>query len=88
MVLALSEKARLQGFVRHIGEGELRAGLQFAVLALVVLPLLPTGTYGPLGGIDPRGLWIVVLLFRRSTSPGTSRGARWGPSVATASPAC
>jgi len=33
------------------------------VLALVVLPLLPTGTYGPLGGIDPRGLWLVVLLF-------------------------
>jgi uncharacterized membrane protein (DUF4010 family) len=63
MVLALSEKARLQDFVRRIGEGELRAGLQFAVLALVVLPLLPTGTYGPLGGIDPRGLWIVVLLF-------------------------
>lgn len=63
MVLALSEKARLQGFVRRIGDTELRAGLQFAVLALVVLPLLPTGTYGPLGGIDPRGLWLVVLLF-------------------------
>ena len=63
MVLALSEKQRLRQFVARIGEGELRAGLQFAVLALVVLPLLPSGAYGPLGGIDPRGLWIVVLFF-------------------------
>ena len=63
MVLALSEKERLRRLVARIGEGELRAALQFAVLALVVLPLLPEGRYGPLGGIEPRGLWIIVLLF-------------------------
>ena len=63
MVLALSEKERLGRFVSRIGAHELRAGLQFAVLALVILPLLPPGTYGPWGGIEPRGLWIVVLLF-------------------------
>ena len=63
MVLALSEKERLRRVVARIGEGELRAGLQFAVLALVVLPLLPQGRYGPWGGIEPRSLWIIVLLF-------------------------
>ena len=63
MVLALSEKERLHGFVARVGAGELRAGLTFAVLALVVLPLFPTGRYGPLGGIAPRGLWIIVLFF-------------------------
>mgnify|MGYP001765000866 CR=1 FL=1 len=63
MVLALSEKERLRRWVARIDEGELRAGLQFAVLALVVLPLLPEGRYGPLGGLEPRGLWIIVLLF-------------------------
>ncbi|HEX6313646.1 MAG TPA: MgtC/SapB family protein [Gemmatimonadaceae bacterium] len=63
MVLALREKDRLRAWVARIGEGELRAAFQFAVLALVVLPLLPAGRYGPLGGIEPRGLWIVVLLF-------------------------
>lgn len=63
MVLALSEKERLRSLVSRIDEGELRAGLQFAVLALVVLPLLPEGRYGPLGGIEPRGLWIIVLFF-------------------------
>lgn len=63
IVLALSEKDRLRQLVSRIGGEELHAGLQFAVLALVVLPLLPTGTYGPLGGIRPRALWSVVLLF-------------------------
>lgn len=63
IVLALSEKKRLRAAVSHIGEAELRAALQFAVLALVVLPLLPDKTYGPFGGFRPRTLWIVVLIF-------------------------
>jgi len=63
MVLALSEKKRLRAAVARIGEAELRAALQFAVLALVVLPLLPDETYGPLGGLRPRALWIGVLVF-------------------------
>lgn len=63
VVLALGEKTRLHRLVQRIGEVELRAALQFAVLALVVLPLLPEGPYGPLGGIRPRELWMIVLLF-------------------------
>lgn len=63
VVLALSEKTRLHAFVHRVGDAEMRAALQFAVLALVVLPLLPDGPYGPLGGIKPRELWIVVLVF-------------------------
>jgi uncharacterized membrane protein (DUF4010 family) len=63
VVLALSEKERLRSAVARIGAAELRAAFQFAVLALVILPLLPDRTYGPLGGINPRQLWIVVLIF-------------------------
>jgi uncharacterized membrane protein (DUF4010 family) len=32
-------------------------------MALVVLPLLPEGPYGPLGGVKPRDLWPLVLFF-------------------------
>lgn len=63
VLLALGEKQRLHWFVKHIGEREMRAGLQFLVLALVILPLLPVGPYGPYGGIRPRALWSVVVLF-------------------------
>ncbi len=63
MVLALSEKSRIHGFVQRLDDWELRGALQFAVLALVVLPLMPKGPYGPLGGVYPQALWILVLLF-------------------------
>jgi uncharacterized membrane protein (DUF4010 family) len=63
VVLALREKALLHRMVERIGEEEFRAAVQFAALALVVLPLLPEGPYGPLGGIRPRALWAVVLFF-------------------------
>jgi uncharacterized membrane protein (DUF4010 family) len=53
----------LHWLVRQLGEPELRAGVQFAVLAVVVLPLLPAGPlFGSLG-IQPRALWAIVLLF-------------------------
>lgn len=63
VVLLLSEKARLHWLVRQLGEPELRAGLQFAVLAVVVLPLLPTGPILGVLAIKPRALWMIVLLF-------------------------
>ena len=63
MVLALVEKTRIHGAVKQLGERELAAALQFAVLALVILPLLPEGPYGPFDSIRPRALWAVVLLF-------------------------
>lgn len=63
VVLALSEKARLHWFVRQLGAPELRAGFQFAVLAVVVLPLLPAGPYFGTISVKPRALWMFVLLF-------------------------
>jgi len=62
-VLALMEKERMHALVRELDERELRSALQFAALALGVLPLLPTDSYGPWGGVRPRQLWILVLLF-------------------------
>ncbi len=62
-VLALSEKQSIRSVIARINEIELRAALQFAVLALVILPVLPNESYGPLGGVNPRELWTVVLLF-------------------------
>jgi uncharacterized membrane protein (DUF4010 family) len=63
IVLALMEKERLHTAVQRIGEKELRSALQFAVMSLVILPILPDGSYGPLGGVQPRALWTMVLLF-------------------------
>jgi len=62
-ILLLVEKSRLHALVRRIDDVELRAGVRFAVMALVILPLLPEGPFGPSGGVRPRELWALVLFF-------------------------
>ena len=61
--LLLVEKSRLHSMVARIDDVSLRAAVRFGVMALVVLPLLPSGPYGPLGGFRPRELWALVLFF-------------------------
>jgi uncharacterized membrane protein (DUF4010 family) len=61
--LLLVEKTRLHALVSKLDRDEIRAAARFAVMATVILPLLPEGPYGPLGGIRPRTLWILVLFF-------------------------
>ena len=61
--LLLVEKSSLHSMVGRLDDMELRAGARFAVMASVILPLLPTGPFGPLGGIRPRSIWTLVLLL-------------------------
>ena len=61
--LLLVEKSWLHAMIARIDDAGLRAGLRFAVIAVVILPLLPDGPYGPLGGVQPRQLWLCALYF-------------------------
>jgi uncharacterized membrane protein (DUF4010 family) len=61
--LLLIEKSRLHAFVERIDDEELRAAVRFAVMAVVVLPILPEGPLERFGGIRPRQLWLFVLFF-------------------------
>jgi uncharacterized membrane protein (DUF4010 family) len=79
VTLALREKERLHWLVRRIGETELHAALQFSVLALVVLPLLPAGPFTALG-IRPRALWSIVVLLSGINFAGYLAMRAAGPS--------
>ena len=61
--LLLVEKSALHSLVNRLNNEELRAASLFAVMAVVVLPLLPAGPIDALGGVKPRELWLLVLLF-------------------------
>jgi uncharacterized membrane protein (DUF4010 family) len=61
--LLLVEKSRIHEIARRLDDTSLRATVRFGVMAVVILPLLPEGPFGPWGGIRPRTLWLVVLLF-------------------------
>jgi uncharacterized membrane protein (DUF4010 family) len=63
VLVLLAEKSQLQETLRKMAASEMRAALQFAVLALVILPLLPDRAYGPYDAFRPRQLWVVVLIF-------------------------
>ena len=62
-LLLLVEKRQLHGLVSKLDLVEVRAGARFAVMAAVILPLLPEGPFGPYGGVRPRQLWALVLFF-------------------------
>lgn len=59
----LVEKSHLHALVRKLDDEELRAGARFAVMAAVVLPLLPAGPFPPWATVRPRETWLLVLFF-------------------------
>ena len=62
IAILLAAKERLEAFPQAMSREELRATLTLAVLAAVILPLLPDRSYGPWGVWNPRAIWIVVVL--------------------------
>lgn len=60
--LVLVEKSRLHAAVARLDDVSLRAAVRFAVLSIVVLPLLPEGPLGWLG-LRPRNVWVLVLFL-------------------------
>ena len=53
----------LHSFAKSIGEEEMRGIIQLALLALVVLPILPNQTYGPYQVLNPFHIWLMVVLI-------------------------
>lgn len=62
-LLLLIEKSWLHALVNRIGLIELEAAAQFAAMGLIILPLLPSGDFGPRGILNLRSLWTLVLIF-------------------------
>lgn len=57
----LTSRARIHAWVHSLDDADIKATAQFAVIALVVLPLLPNTGFGPFEAINPRNLWLVVV---------------------------
>ena len=67
----LASRTRLHHFVRAVlTERELTDGLIFAGATLVVLPLLPDQQIGPYGALNPRSIWIIVILVMAISAAG------------------
>ena len=56
-------KEELGGVARRLERRDLVSMLQFAVVAFVVLPLLPDRGFGPYAALNPRHIWLMVVLI-------------------------
>jgi uncharacterized membrane protein (DUF4010 family) len=87
ITLVLALRSELHGLIGRLDEADVQAFARYAVIALAVLPFLPSGAYGPYGAWDPRKLWLVVVLVTGFSFAGyvANRvfGARHG-TIATA----
>lgn len=56
-------KAELRQFSERMTAKDINSILQFAVLSLVILPILPSQDYGPYNAFNPRQIWWMVVLI-------------------------
>jgi len=62
VVLLLHAKQVLHGLAAKLGENDVRAIMQFVLIAFIILPLVPDRTLGPYGAINLRIVWLMVVL--------------------------
>jgi uncharacterized membrane protein (DUF4010 family) len=63
ITLLLTLKAPLHRLAGNVSEEEILSILKFAVVAVILLPLLPTQAIGPYGAIVPRHVGYVVVVL-------------------------
>jgi uncharacterized membrane protein (DUF4010 family) len=63
VALLLHWKAPLHSFAERIGPREFDALMRFILISLVILPVLPDQGYGPYEILNPRRIWMMVVLI-------------------------
>jgi len=63
VAVLLQLKEPMHSFVGRLSEDDVRVIMQFVLLALVILPVLPNENYGPLEAFNPHEIWRMVVLI-------------------------
>lgn len=63
VVILLHLKQPMHRFVDAMGERDMTAVMQFVVISLIILPLLPNGAFGPYDVLNPFDIWRMVVLI-------------------------
>ncbi len=62
VAVLLQLKLELHGIVKQLSESDLRAIMQFVLISFIVLPVLPNQTFGWYDVLNPREIWLMVVL--------------------------
>lgn len=79
VTLMLASRETLHSWLAGLDRVELLATARFCVVALVILPMLPNRDLGPYAAINPRALWLVVVLVSGLSFVGYLLAKRLGP---------
>ena len=87
VAVLLAARSPLHHFILSVlTDDELQDALIFAAATLVVLPLVPDRPIGPYGALNPRSIWILVILIMAISGAGyiavRTVGARFGLPIA------
>jgi uncharacterized membrane protein (DUF4010 family) len=63
VAVLLQAKAPFQKAMERLGEDDVRAIIKFALLALVILPVLPDQAFGPWAVFNLFEIWLLVVLI-------------------------
>jgi uncharacterized membrane protein (DUF4010 family) len=63
IAVLLHLKDPLHAFANRIGERDIAAIMQFTLITLVILPVLPNRTFGPYDTLNPFDTWLMVVLI-------------------------
>ena len=63
VAVLLHLKPQLHSLAARIGDRDFRAVMQFALITLVILPVLPDRLYGPFDVLNPFRIWLMVVLI-------------------------
>jgi uncharacterized membrane protein (DUF4010 family) len=75
----LAYKQPLHGLIDRIGWDDIFAGLRLLIASFIILPLLPNRAIDPWGALNPRELWLLVVMISALSMVGYV-ATRWlGP---------
>jgi uncharacterized membrane protein (DUF4010 family) len=63
VTLLLSLKSPLHSLVAQLEREDIYATLKFAIITILILPLLPDQGYGPYQVLNPREIWLMVIFI-------------------------
>lgn len=63
LAVILQAKLELHGLAKRFSEKEIKAIMQFVLISLVIFPILPNQTYGPLDVFNPHEAWLMVVII-------------------------
>ena len=78
LAVVLQAKIELHGFASRFSDREIRAIMQFVLISLVVFPVVPNRTFGPLNVLNPHEVWLMVVLIVAISLAGYIIYKFWG----------